>query len=195
MANLRSTPSRSNVERGAMPAAFHRLMAAFTLVSLSCAAGCTGQKAGGGRTGVRPAGDALPAVAADALENADRFELYSLKPGPLRKDADDTFHGYQVLGKTPVEDAAARQRLIDALKRGIAENDGLAAGCFNPRHGVRAVRGAKTVDVVICFECFSGKIFVDGRHAAGFLTTASPQPAFDRALRDAAVPLADGPPD
>lgn len=193
MTELRHTPGRSHIGRGATPAAFRRLVAAFALVSLSCAAGCTGQKAGGGRAEVRPARDTLPAVAADALGIADRFELYSLKPGPLRKDADGTFHGYQVLGKTSVEDAATRLRLIDALKKGIAENDGRVAGCFNPRHRIRAVHGSKTVDVVVCFECFSAKIFVDGDHRSGFLTTASPQPDFDRVLHDATVPTDAGP--
>lgn len=35
------------------------------------------------------------------------------------------------------------------------------AACFDPRHGVRAVHGGHTVDLVICFECLSLKVYRD----------------------------------
>ena len=72
----------------------------------------------------------------------------------------------------------------------MAEHDGLAAGCFNPRHGNRATRGTGVFDLVICFECFAISVYVDGERKSGFLTSDSPQPVFDRVLRDARIPLA-----
>lgn len=124
----------------------------------------------------------------EILLGADTFELYSLDPargGPKPKVA---FHGWKVLGKTAVKDKKTREKLIVALGKGMAENDGVVAGCFNPRHGIRAVKNGKTVDLVICFECYSFQIF-EGKKASNALTTRSPAPTFNKVLTDAKVPL------
>jgi hypothetical protein len=123
----------------------------------------------------------------EILEKADTFELYSLDPGP-RKVAGG-FHGWKVLGKTPVKDAAARKRILAAVYKGLADSDGTVANCFNPRHGIRATHKGKTVDLVICFECLQVQ-FHAGKEQATELTTASPQPTLDKVLKDAGVPLA-----
>src|SRR5829696_4569024 len=137
-----------------------------------------------------PADNKIPEGARAALEEADRFELLSVVPDRQPDRPEDDFHGWTVLGRTPVTDADTRSALVTALKKGAGENDGIAANCFNPRHGIRATRGDQMVDFVICFECLQVQVYAGAGRAGGFLTTASPQPAFDRVLREAGVPLA-----
>ncbi len=145
-------------------------------------------------SGACSSGAKLPDVARAALDGAERLELWSLDPTLRETPAADGFHGWRALGRVTVEDAAERARLVDALAKGVAGNDGVVAACFNPRHGVRAVHDGKTVDLVICFECLQVQMFVDASASEGFLTTSAPQPSFDRVLRAAGVPLAaDGP--
>ena len=132
----------------------------------------------------------IPRVAASAMRDADSFELLSLHPEPGRPDA--AFHGFAVLGRAPVSDAATRRRLFDALQSGARWNVPLPALCFSPRHGIRATAGGRTVDLVICFECSQVKVWQGDRPAGMFIVSQSPQPAFDQALRDAGLPLAPG---
>ena len=136
----------------------------------------------------------LPDAVKAVLDGAEKFELYSLDPDRMNRPTDGGFHGWKVLGKTEVKDKATRQKLIAALLRGIAENDGTVAGCFNPRHGIRAVKGDQTADLVICFQCYSLGTYL-GKQEGGALTTASPQPVFNKVLKDANVPLPKQPED
>jgi hypothetical protein len=138
----------------------------------------------------------IPEVVERLLNKAEAFELYSLDPerrvgkdGKVVEVKDD-FHGWQVLGKTDVMEAAQRKRLTDALRLGAEDNFGMAAACFIPRHGVRLKGGGKTVDLVICFQCLSVEVFVDGEKQKGFLTTGEPQKEFDQALKAAGIKLA-----
>jgi hypothetical protein len=91
----------------------------------------------------------IPERAKMELEQADKFELLSLRPVVRGGD----FHGYQVLGKTEILDAETRKSLVSALENGAAENHGDAMLCFNPRHGIHVARHDKEMDFVICFEC------------------------------------------
>jgi hypothetical protein len=65
----------------------------------------------------------------------------------------------------------------------------MVAGCFIPRHGLRLKGGGKTVDLVICFQCLSAEVFVDGERQKGFLTSGEPQTEFDATLKAAGVQL------
>jgi hypothetical protein len=174
-----------------------------TLACLFAAAGCGSGSAGGGRP--------IPAEVLTALEQGDSFELFSLDPlapDVLNTPADTEngepppeqtesnridqrphFHGWIVLGGTKIDDKTKRQAVLSALTKGVAENEGVAAACFIPRHGLRAKLNGKTYDVVICFHCLSGQTYVDDERGSGFLTTGSPQPALDQALQDAGIQL------
>lgn len=159
--------------------------------------------------------NAISAQTKAALEKAEQWELYSLDPDRNRspppapmppaapKDAlavapkpateapaaAEAFHGWHVLGKTTVKDAEVRQKFVAAFLKGVAENEGIAAGCFNPRHGIRMVHDGQTIDLVICFECYQVAEYIGDKRAPGCLITASPQPTFDGVLKDAKVPL------
>jgi hypothetical protein len=134
----------------------------------------------------------LPPAAEAILAKPDRFELLSLDPGREGEKTVNGFHDWKVLGSTIVSDAKTQRELVAALKKGISENEGIVAACFNPRHGLRVTQGDKTVDIVICFECLSMSVYI-GEQKSGVWTTRSPQPVFDKVLRDAQIPLAEKP--
>jgi hypothetical protein len=130
----------------------------------------------------------LPERARSILEKADRFELFSLDPNAPKLKPGQGFHGWKVLGKTPVKEKKVQEKIMSALARGIAEQRGAIADCFKPRHGIRAFRKKEKVDLVICFECYQVLVLGD-KEATKVLTTRSPQPVFDRVLTRARVPL------
>lgn len=156
------------------------LMAAAALTAVACSALGDGRK------------NELPSEARTVLEKAEQFELISLNPRRESDDKDkkaaDKFHGWMILGQTALKDAETRKKVLASLSKGIEENDGSVAACFNPRHGLRATHGKKTVELVICFECFQIEVYVDGKKTS-VLTSESPQPVLDKILSEAKVPL------
>jgi hypothetical protein len=133
---------------------------------------------------------ALPPEALKALDQAKALELYSLDPGPTKEKPADAFHGFKVLGKTTVKADEARKALAAAVLKGVADSDGSVADCFEPRHGVRAVYDGKTYDFVICFHCAQIELYAGDKQLATTPTAATPEPALDKLLKDAGVPLA-----
>jgi hypothetical protein len=133
----------------------------------------------------QPRPNALSSDAVSTLRTADTFELLSLNGEPDPKG----WHGYRLLGRTTIDGADVRARLLAALDSGIARSTGPGARCFVPRHGIRAVRGGATVELLICFECSWVRVYTGGaEQAAAVVTTADPQPVFDEVLRAAKVP-------
>jgi hypothetical protein len=131
----------------------------------------------------------IPATASAILEQADGFELLSLNPKHQQKTAKGDFHGYQVVGRAVIADPEARKKLVSAFERGVAENQGMIAACFNPRHGIRVTQNGKLEDFVICFEC--AQVHSYGAIEVHFLISSSPKALFDNMLRRAGVSLAD----
>jgi hypothetical protein len=125
----------------------------------------------------------IPATAAAMLEKSDSFELLSLNPDHQQKTAKRDFHGYRVLGKVVVTDTETRRGLVPAFQRGVAENQGMVAACFNPRHGIRVTRNGQRADFVICFECAQVQLYGDVQPE--FLISRSPKALFDSVLRSA----------
>jgi hypothetical protein len=124
----------------------------------------------------------------DVLRAPDRFELLALDP---RTIPDGEFHGWRVLGWAAVTDPGEQARLVGELERAVAAAEG-GYMCFDPRHGVRAARGGRAVDLVICFECGLIEAYLDGQRLPGYIETARlAEPVLDAAaLRAAGVPLA-----
>lgn len=126
------------------------------------------------------------------LADCGQLTLYSLSPVPERSERQNPtgatrFHGYLILGQTVVTNRRTRVNVLRALYDGIgAAYHG--AACFNPRHGIQATSGQRSLDLVICFEC--GNIEEYGGRGQGCHTTGSPQAILDRILTDANVPLA-----
>lgn len=130
-----------------------------------------------------------------AILDADTLTLYSLNgnihPGTKEHPGNsaETFHDWVVLGKTDVDHLDDQKKLRKALESGIENNRGTVAGCFIPRHGIRAIKGTVITDYVICFECMQIQVHKEGK-ISSVLTTAQPQPVFDAYLKKKNVPLA-----
>ncbi len=126
----------------------------------------------------------IPRSADRALQNVDSLELLGLDPYlPAAEYAAETFQGWSVLRRQSIDDAATREKLIAAFKKGVAENDGTQALCFNPRHGLRVVSEGKVHDFVICFECFQVRYY-GGRGLEMFLISDSPKSVFNDAFQE-----------
>ena len=132
-------------------------------------------------------------------QSSGPFILYSIDPDRRPKDereaasadaAGERFRGFYVLGKAAVDDSGERAKLLGALRDGIANNDGAVAACFNPRHGIRAVKGGQTVDYLICFECRHVHVFEGDKPPRYEDTSDAPAAVFDAQLKAHGLPLA-----
>ncbi|APR81891.1 Hypothetical protein A7982_07240 [Minicystis rosea] len=162
--------------------------AAGLMIAALLLAGCKSK----GTTDVR---EKIPAASRLALEQATDVELLSLEPhfGPVEKGREAApFHGCEILGKTKIEDASIRRRLVTALEKAAQDNDGVAAACFEPHHALRVTHGGRTLDFVICFQCLQVQVFEGDERTTGFLITDAPRALFDDVLRDAHVRLPAG---
>ena len=114
------------------------------------------------------------------LEGSGEITLYSLKPQsvPLTSRV-ETFRGYPIV-KRVVLRGGEKAKILGKLYTSLAE-DAEPARCFLPRHGIRAVKGDRYVDLVICFECRQAVSYVDGSKG-GAVLSGSAQTSFDAAL-------------
>jgi hypothetical protein len=104
----------------------------------------------------------LPASTVLVLEQGEKYEIYAINPSSASSGAaaDTVFHGHDILGRAEVKDPAARRRINAIVNDGVSEG-GTRAKCFNPRHAIHAVRGSRTTDVLICFQC-SAILIIEG---------------------------------
>lgn len=136
-----------------------------------------------------PAENKLPDELVKLLYKS-KIELYSLLPERIMEKGKEEsgFYGWKVLGKTTLSDAD-RKAVLDAVIKGIADSDGTAAKCFDPRHGLGITYENKTAGFTICFECY--QLIGHGTGTSGPLTTTrAPQVLLDKILTAAQVPLA-----
>lgn len=112
------------------------------------------------------------------------------KPPTKKRDVEAPFHGVVVLGKRELKkDEAIAASLKDALYASM-EKGSKPSRCFIPHHGVRAVVGDKTLDLVICFTCHYMDIYLNGEKLGQrMVIDPAPFSAFDQALAEVQVPM------
>lgn len=119
-------------------------------------------------------------IAALALSDGHLF-LYSLNPAGgigYSVNNDTVFHGFKILGEVEVTGLNEKRALIEAFAKGVRDDGGMVAACFNPRHGIRFVADSSQYDFVICFEC--GSVMTYGFNGGrGFLVNGSPSREFN----------------
>jgi hypothetical protein len=126
------------------------------------------------------------------LRKCDKFILLSLDPS---FDSDipksEQFHKYRVLGQTEIKDSKRKWELTTALIEAVERERDVTyrAGCFRPRHGIRAIAETNTIDLLICFECSRIEEFRNGDTLSSPLNP-EPRDLFNRTLSEAGVPLA-----
>ncbi len=137
---------------------------------------------------------AFPDDSRQVLESCDRLTLYSLDPGPaFRSDGmpfQGGFHDFPILGRVDIP-ANKRVELLAQLYNGLdVPNNFTLAACFNPRHGVRAEKGNRYADLVICFSCSQMQVYTDkrkGEQTTGIMS--EPVADFNRRLTEAGAKL------
>lgn len=141
-------------------------------------------------TGCQPGmlGKGLQEDVATAITSADSIELISINPN-FRKGGD--YHGWQELGRATIESAATQKEIVAKLDDAINRSDGTVAGCFNPRHAVLAKHEGKTYEVIICFECMSLLIQIDGKRVGSETITQAHSGYFNQLLTNAKLPIAE----
>lgn len=82
----------------------------------------------------------------------------------------EEFHGFKTLGRAAIADAAEQRRLVELVYQGVGESNDSVASCFNPRHGISAEKGGRSVDLLICYECLSLKVFSASEKGETILT-------------------------
>src|SRR5262249_544091 len=116
---------------------------------------------------------------ADAMEV---LRLYPVQRGKRRKGAANLFHEYDVLHRVRVAEAKQRKELAASLSKGFHWNSLRRALCFNPRHGLKASCGKRTLDLLICFECSRIQVYQDNEPAGTITVVAKSCPVIDRIL-------------
>lgn len=107
---------------------------------------------------------AFPSDDRDVLEQPDSLELLALHPYPGTPEGtpakpEDGFQGYKVLGRAALTDTQERRVLVEGVYKGLNGEYGPAAGCFNPRHALRAKKGERRIDVLLCYQCETAHVF------------------------------------
>lgn len=140
---------------------------------------------------------AFPGDSRALLEDADTFEMLSLSPDgnpeailPKTPNTSGHFHGWRILGRTPVRAPQQRKQLLAALYNSMGGSCG--AMCFNPRHGIHASKNGKTVDLIICFGC--GRLQTNTPQGVGYSDICggeNAKSAFNAVLQNSNVPLTE----
>ena len=118
------------------------------------------------------------------FEQSDQLFVYSIK-SMMASEQKNTFQGYPIVGRSEVKDKQSKAAVVAHFYDGVVD-EGLPSGCFNPHHGLRAVKGNQVVDLVICFECSNVKIEYRGQSR---VTSTGPKPEifFNQILTDAGI--------
>ncbi len=128
-------------------------------------------------------GTVLPPASAKVLSEADTFEVLALDPN-VEPPSDavsspQSFHGFEVVGRASVPSREARARIVGIVDDGM-RSGGTRSKCFNPRHGVHAVKSGHVVDLVICYQC--GEVDVHDASSTKDFDTANVRPSLDREM-------------
>lgn len=129
----------------------------------------------------------LPPDLRHFLEGADQFTLYSLK-NHFERNGTNTFFDRPILGQIKIEKTVERTNLVTALSDGIGTGR-VPADCFDPRHGIRAVKNGVAVDFLICFECGTIDVFSSKGTNWSFEVSETPAVLFNQTLQNAGIPL------
>ncbi len=133
--------------------------------------------------------NAFPGETRQVLEQSDHFTLLSLEPtkAAITKEQEVTsFHGYRVIGRMEVNNSSEKQKLLRAVDDGIARSSPSLPACFSPRHGIHAVAGSQSVDLVICFHCEQFEIYWGKSNKLSGISNA-PQGTFDHILSSGGI--------
>lgn len=112
----------------------------------------------------------FPSEVNSALELYLSFQVFSLDPVMPVVDKKKDFHGYKILGRKTLKDLSKRKLIAKLLQKKVAFDVSITKGCFNPRHGIRlSEKYRDPIDLLICFECNSIRIYSKGKELSVLL--------------------------
>ena len=123
------------------------------------------------------------------LETSDSFMLLSLEPFSSDRTGEMFHRNHKVLGKLQVTDEVLKQQLVAALYKGIEVGSSGQVACHNPRHGIRAIKGNRKIEVSICFECLNIYFYENEKKGGVQSTSSYAEKLFNQVLRQAKVRL------
>lgn len=100
------------------------------------------------------------------LDKAERMELYRLNARALPEgnpQKKKEFHGYEILAEVTVSSGNQRKGAAAFLGSKLHWSEFRKAACFNPRHGMKLVSGKRTLEFLICFECWQVDVYEGGK--------------------------------
>lgn len=119
-----------------------------------------------------------------AMKEIRRLEIRSLDPKAMIEEQQGkgsglgSFHDFRTIGRKELRNEVAIQDLLHAVVLAIAAGPEETYECFMPRHGLRIYTRNQVIDVVICYECLNGILYV-GEEVIWFSTSKEAEPAFD----------------
>ena len=122
----------------------------------------------------------IPSAVEKVLRDGGKLEVLYLSGD---RDKENGFHGFAIEGK-PVEvsDAKEREKLVDALVKGVADSDLVGPREFGkPGHGlrVRSKDGKEDVGILLSLDNAWGFVYQDGKQVGQFRLTEKPRKSLD----------------
>ncbi len=123
----------------------------------------------------------FPVAAHEVLASATEFEIFATHPYPNSREEGglaeaELLYGFSVLSQATVSDVAVRHDIVSVLYAGVEANKGMQGLCFLPRHAIRARSGEQTVEVMICFQCYSISVNQDGESLSVLIDRSAAAP-------------------
>ena len=145
----------------------------------------------------------FPPAVLDILASPDEVAVLSVDPHLPDQDWDDGdedredddppmregpgfIRGYRIRGVARVPTADRRWAVGQALAAANREGFGLAL-CFDPHYAVRAARGGRVAEFLICFACGNVRVTGPGSHAGTYPIGRSAARLLRRELRRGGV--------
>ncbi|MEO0476159.1 MAG: hypothetical protein AAF085_09360 [Planctomycetota bacterium] len=134
----------------------------------------------------------LYAIDGPSAEGLFEIESFDVATADSDSDPPELFYNYPILGQVELTGTAAANELSGIVEKRVASEQGLIAGCFIPRHGLRVIRDGVTSDYVICFQCTNFEWYEGGSgKRIGQQSISSKYLAvFTKPLADAGIELA-----
>lgn len=127
---------------------------------------------------------AFPGDSKAILDESDQLFLYSINSMSMGAKK-NSFHGYLIVGRTEIKDKKVKADLVSQFYAGMAANLE-PADCFFPHHALRAVRGGKTLDLLICFSCNGVKTYYENEEGSTSVNRDS-ESSYNQVLKKAGI--------
>jgi hypothetical protein len=112
---------------------------------------------------------AVPKSLQDVFDKPDRAQLFTvITSGDIEVKLKDPklkelprLHDWYIVGEAGLS-ADETARLKDSFKEAVIKGEFNGMMCFFPHHVLRLVKGRRTLDLVVCFQCRNFEVLPEG---------------------------------